>query len=166
MQLNFSPIPPTDLDQVINMFQAAAKKINRLQVDHWQYWNDPPEDKIQWVKEGLANAEYNYVKNKEGVTIGMLRILDQDLMYWGEQDEKAKYVHSLVVKEAYNGQGLGQQILEQVAELARQDQCRYLRLDADSKNPKLCQYYENMGFKQVGSTKQRISTYNLYQKEV
>ena len=166
MQLNFSPIPPTDLDQVINMFQAAAKKISRLQIDHWQYWNDPPSDKIQWVKEGLANREYVYVRNKESDTVGMLRILDQDLMYWGEQDEKAKYVHSLVVKEDYNGQGLGQQILEQVADLARQDHCRYLRLDADSKNPKLCQYYESMGFKRVGSTTQRISTYNLYQKEV
>ena len=166
MPLNFSPIAPTDLDQVIAMFQAAAKKINRLQIDHWQYWKDPPSDKIQWVKEGLANQEYHYVRNESGDIIGMLRILDEDFMYWGKQQEKAKYVHSLVVKEAYNGQGLGQQILEQVADLARQDRCRYLRLDADSKNPKLCQYYESMGFKQVGSTRQRISTYNLYQKEV
>jgi GNAT superfamily N-acetyltransferase len=166
MLLNFSPIPPTDLDEVINMFQAAAKKISRLQIDHWQYWKNPPSDKVQWVKEGLANQEYHYVKNNEGDTVGMLRILDEDLMYWGAQQEKAKYVHSLVVKEAYNGQDLGQQILKQVADLARLDQCRYLRLDADSKNPKLCQYYENMGFKQVGSTTQRISTYNLYQKEV
>jgi len=166
MLLNFSLIPPTDLDQVVEMFQTAAKKINKMNIDHWQYWKDPPADKIQWVKEGLANQEYHYVRNEAGDIVGMLRILDQDLMYWGAQQEKAKYVHSLVVKEAYNGQGLGQQVLKQVAEQAKVAGCSYLRLDADSKNPKLCQYYENMGFKRVGSTTQRISTYNLYQKEV
>lgn len=166
MHLTFTPITKADLDEVIKMFQAAAEKINRMHIDHWQYWNHPPSEKIKWVKEGIANNEYFFIQNEEEELIGMVRILDEDLMYWGEQSEKAKYIHSLVVKEKFNGQGLGVQILETVAKQAQKQGCNYLRLDADSKNPKLCNYYEKQGFKQVGAKKLAISTYNLYQKKL
>ncbi|MBZ9652831.1 GNAT family N-acetyltransferase [Psychroflexus montanilacus] len=164
MQITFTPIQPKELDQVIHMFQAAADKISRMNIDHWQYWKNPPSEKIEWVKEGLANGEYFLVKNEAGDTLGMLRILDKDLMYWGEQEEKAKYIHSLVVQEKFNGKGLGVKIIEKVAEEAKKQDCKYLRLDADSKNPNLCRYYEKQGFEQVGAKTLSISTYNLYQK--
>ena len=166
MHLTFKPITKEDQEEVIHMFQAAADKISRMQIDHWQYWKNPPSEKIEWVKEGLANGEYFFVQNADQEIIGMLRILDEDLMYWGEQEEKAKYIHSLVVKEKFNGKGIGAQIIEKVATEAKENHCKYLRLDADAKNPKLCSYYEKQGFKQVGATKLTISTYNLYQKEL
>lgn len=166
MQLAFQPIQPKDQEEVINMFQAAADKINRMNIDHWQYWKNPPSEKIKWVEEGIENNEYFFVQNADQEIIGMLRILDEDLMYWGEQVEKAKYVHSLVVKEEFNGQGLGKEILQQIAQQAKAEDCKYLRLDADSKNPKLCFYYEKQGFQKVGTKELPISVYNLYQKEL
>lgn len=166
MHITFSPIQLKDLDQVIDMFQAAADKINRMNIDHWQYWNDPPSEKIKWVKEGIANTEYFFIQNEDNEVIGMVRILDEDLMYWGEQVQKAKYIHSLVVKEKFNGKDIGVQILEKVAKQAQKEACKYLRLDADSKNPKLCKYYEKQGFQKVGTKKLPISTYNLYEKAI
>ncbi|MFD0931835.1 GNAT family N-acetyltransferase [Psychroflexus salinarum] len=166
MQLTFTPITKKDQEEVIHMFQAAADKINRMNIDHWQYWKNPPSEKIKWVEEGIENNEYFFVQNADQEIIGMLRILDEDLTYWGEQNEKAKYIHSLVVKEKFNGKGFGAQILEKVGKQAKKENCKYLRLDADSKNPKLCNYYEKQGFKQVGAKKLTISTYNLYQKEL
>lgn len=166
MQLTFKSITRKDQHEVINMFQAAADKINRMNIDHWQYWNNPPSEKIKWVREGIANNEYFFVQNSEKETLGMVRILDEDLMYWGEQSEKAKYIHSLVVKEKFNGKGIGIEILNSVAKDAKNQDCKYLRLDADSTNPKLCNYYEKQGFKKVGTKKLTISTYNLYQKKL
>ncbi|SDH04123.1 GNAT family N-acetyltransferase [Psychroflexus sediminis] len=164
MQLTFTPIHKEDLEDVISMFQAAADKISRMNIDHWQYWKNPPLEKINWVKEGIENKEYFFVQNADEEVLGMVRILDEDLLYWGKQDEKARYIHSLLVKEEYNGKGLGIQILNTIAEEAKAQDCKYLRLDADSTNPKLCRYYEKQGFQKVGIKKLPISTYNLYEK--
>ena len=88
--------------------------------------------------------------------------------YWHNppQSEKAKYVHSLVVEDAYHGQGLGAKILEAVAAQAKAQGCRYLRLDADFRNPRLCAYYVALGFDHVGLKELTISSYNLYRREL
>ena len=166
MEIRFKRIEESDKNEVINLFKAAADKINRMNIDHWQYWNNPPSEKIKWVEDGIQNKEYFFVENSHQDRLGMVRILDEDLMYWGVQSEKAKYIHSLVVKEEYNGRGIGKMILEKVAKDAKENNCKYLRLDTDSTNPKLCKYYENLGFKQVGAKKLTISNYNLYQKVI
>lgn len=166
MNLLFKTVSKSEQPQVIALFKAAADKIHRMGVDHWQYWKNPPVEKLKWVEDGINKEEYFFVENPQGETIGMLRLLDEDLMYWGEQTSKAKYVHSLVVIEKYNGKGIGAHILNHVEKQAQNEGCRYLRLDADSKNPKLCHYYEGLGFKKVGAKQLSISTYNLYEKEL
>lgn len=166
MQFTFRQIFPTDQPEVMAVFKRAAEKIHKKNVDHWQYWHNPPQEKLDWLEEGLRNKEYFFIENETGTRIGMVRILDEDQLYWGEQTEKAKYVHSLVVEDAYNGQGLGAKILEAIATQAKAQGCRYLRLDADARNPRLCRYYEALGFEHVGQKKLTISSYNLYQREL
>ena len=166
MKLIFKSINKKDQNEVLKLFQESAEKINRMNIDHWQYWKNPSLEKIKWVEEGIENNEYFFVQNTQQETIGMVRILEQDLMYWGEQSQKAKYIHSLVVKEKYNGNGIGALILYKIANDAKEKHCKYLRLDADSKNPKLCKYYEKQGFKKVGIKKLPLSVYTLYQKKL
>ncbi|NQX92641.1 MAG: GNAT family N-acetyltransferase [Flavobacteriales bacterium] len=166
MKLFFIPIRENHLDNVLLLFKETAEKINRKKVDHWQYWLNPPEEKINWVKQGIQNEEFFFIKGAQNEDIGMVRILDEDILYWGHQPDASKYVHSLVIREEFNGKGLGRKVLEEIEHLARLDHCTYLRLDSDSKNPKLCIYYESLGFKKVGVSKQSLSEYNLYQKEV
>jgi ribosomal protein S18 acetylase RimI-like enzyme len=166
MKLIFKSINKEDQNEVLKLFQESAEKINRMNIDHWQYWKNPSLEKIKWVEEGIENNEYFFVQNTQQETIGMVRILEQDLMYWGEQSQKAKYIHSLVVKEKHNGNGIGALILYKIANDAKEKHCKYLRLDADSKNPKLCKYYEKQGFKKVGIKKLPLSVYTLYQKKL
>ena len=166
MKLIFKSINKEDQSEVLKLFQESAEKINRMNIDHWQYWKNPSLEKIKWVEEGIENNEYFFVQNTQQETIGMVRILEQDLMYWGEQSQKAKYIHSLVVKEKYNVNGIGALILYKIANDAKEKHCKYLRLDADSKNPKLCKYYEKQGFKKVGIKKLPLSVYTLYQKKL
>ncbi len=166
MKLNLKQITIDDLPFVVEQFKEAAKKIAKLEIDHWQYWVDPPKEKVDWVIEGLEGLEFYYVQKEDGEQIGMLRIMDEDLIYWGPQADKARYVHSLAIKEKFNGKGLGKVVLDMVAKEAGREGCKYLRLDCDSKNSRLCNYYLGLGFEQVGQVKLEISTYNLYQKEV
>ena len=142
MKLIFKSINKEDQNEVLKLFKESAEKINRMNIDHWQYWKNPSLEKIKWVEEGIENNEYFFVQNTYQETLGMVRILEQDLMYWGEQSQKAKYIHSLVVKEKYNGNGIGALVLYKIANDAKEKHYKYLRLDADSKNLKLCKYYE------------------------
>ena len=166
MNIVLKQIEDDDMNTVLNLFKEADKKKKKKNIDHWQYWKNPPIEKVKWVEEGILNKEFFFVNGPDGQRIGMVRILEEDLMYWGQNDDKSKYVHSLVVIEEFAGKGMGEMILLKIENEARKNGYKYLRLDSDSKNPKLCNYYEKQGFNKVGTKVLPISTYNLYQKEI
>ncbi|WP_282081072.1 GNAT family N-acetyltransferase [Aquimarina algiphila] len=166
MNIKFSQIEITEKEIVLDLFKEAAMKIAKMNIDHWQYWKNPPLERIEWLEEGIRNKEFYFIKNTDSTTIGMVRILKEDLLYWGKQKEKSLYIHSLVVKDKYGGKGVGKSILEQIKNEAKKSNCKYLRLDADSNNSKLCSYYEKQGFDKVGVKELPLSTNNLYQKEL
>lgn len=169
MEIHFVLIRSEDLEQVLTVFKTTAEKIAKKGIDHWQYWKNPPQEKVAWVKEGIAQGEFFFIKNANGNLLGMVRILNEDTLYWGEKGqshENARYVHSLVVREKYNGNGWGRKILQKIQENTKGKGYRYLRLDCDASNPKLPLYYESLGFKKVGQSRLKLGTYNLYQKEL
>ena len=166
MNITFQKIQIQDLNLVLELFKTAAEKIAKKNVDHWQYWKNPPEEKIRWVKNGIENDEFYFINDLNNYNIGMVRILSEDELYWGKQNIKAKYVHSLVIKEEFNGKGIGKIVLDEVEKNAKENGCVYLRLDAVAKNTKLCEYYENLGFIKVGIKEMPQSINNLYQKKI
>ena len=166
MFIEFCQIEINNKDVVLSLFKEAAIKIAKMNIDHWQYWKNPPLEKIKWVEEGIENKEFYFIKNTDNETIGMVRILEEDLLYWGKQEDKSLYIHSLVVREQFNKKGVGKIILNKVESLAQQKQYKYLRLDAVSTNTKLCKYYEKQGFNKVGTKELKDTVNNLYQREV
>jgi len=166
MNIIFNQIKTNEKEIVLKLFKETAEKINKMNIDHWQYWKNPPVEKIKWVEEGIENNEFFFIETSSNKNLGMVRILNEDILYWGKQACKAKYIHSLVVKEKYNGKGLGTKIIKEIENKAKEDNCIYLRLDADAKNQKLCNYYEKIGFKKVGTKKLTLSINNLYQKDL
>jgi ribosomal protein S18 acetylase RimI-like enzyme len=120
-----------------------------MNIDHWQYWKNPPLEKVKWIEVGLRNKEFYFIKNTDASIIGMVRVLKEDLLYWGKQEENSLYIHSLVVKDNSGNKGIGKVILEQIKNDAKNKGYKYIRLDADSKNPKLCYYYEKQGLKKL-----------------
>jgi ribosomal protein S18 acetylase RimI-like enzyme len=84
----------------------------------------------------------------------------EDERIWGQQPPNAGYIHRLAVRQDLHGQGLGKTIIDWVlAEVARHNR-QYLRMDCDSANKKLCEYYEGLGFKEAG--KKLIEPYKDY----
>jgi ribosomal protein S18 acetylase RimI-like enzyme len=166
MDITFKQIEHCDKSTVLNLFKKAAEKINKMNIDHWQYWKNPPLEKIKWIEDGIQNNEFFFIELLNGENVGMVRILNEDLLYWGKQDDRAKYIHSLVIKEKYNGQGIGSKVVQKVEHLAKVENCKYIRLDADSKNSKLCAYYERLGLKKVGLADISPSPCILFEKEL
>ena len=88
MNITFEIIEVKDRKIVLELLKKAAEKIEKVNVDHWQYWKNPPKEKIDWVDQGIENKEFFFIQELNGKNIEMVRMLKEDLMYWGKQEKK------------------------------------------------------------------------------
>ncbi|WP_198416752.1 hypothetical protein [Marinilabilia rubra] len=87
MEITFTQIETEDKQTVLKLFKEAAERISKKGIDHWQYWRNPPLEKVKWVQDGIRNNEFFYVKDGKDGLIGMVRILEEDLLYWGKKND-------------------------------------------------------------------------------
>lgn len=166
MTITFKKAKKTDINRAFDLFRQAAETMIEKKIDHWKYWVDPPVEKINWVKEGFKKNEFYFVENENKQLIGMFRLMEEDLLYWGKQEKKAKYIHSLVVLKEFTGHRIGNKIIEKVESLMLRDNLSILRLDCNADNERLCKYYTDLGFEKVGEVQMPLTKCNLYEKEL
>jgi len=166
MNLVFKRVESDQFDQVLNILQLTARNLNHKNIDHWQYWLNPSESRISWLKEGVSQLQYFFAFNDKDQQVGMFRLMDIDELYWGIKDDKARYIHSIVILPEFTGQEWGQKMILQLEKLIKNDDVDYLRLDCNKANPFLCSYYESLGFVKVGEKLMPHSLNNLYEKKL
>jgi ribosomal protein S18 acetylase RimI-like enzyme len=155
-----------EIDKAFELLKSAAKTLAKKGIQQWSYWENPPTEKIEWVKDGFLNNEFFFIENNNEELMGMVRIMKEDIIYWGETNDSAIYVHSLIIHENYAGSKIGSKVLQNIEEDAIRNKVNFFRLDCDSTNLQLCKYYENLGFSKVGLKKLPLTTCNLYQKQL
>ena len=69
--------------------------------------------------------------------------------YWPKAD-LGVYVHDLLVSPARKGQGVGALLLRWVESFAEGRGRKLVRLDCEAANLRLCRYYQDLGYSQVG----------------
>ena len=166
MSIIFKKAKKTEIDTAFDLFRQAAETMIENEIDHWQYWVNPPEEKINWVKDGFKKNEFYFVENDSKQLVGMFRLMEEDLLYWGKQAKRAKYIHSLVVSNEFKGNRIGNKIIEKVESLMLRDNISILRLDCNANNERLCKYYTDLGFEKVGEVEMPLQKCNLYEKEL
>lgn len=88
---------------------------------------------------------------RAGELVGVLKFQLEDRLYWPESVEnEAAYVHKLVVRRSYSGEGVSSMMLEWAAKRAGELGRPYLRLDCEASRRQLCGIYEKFGFRRVG----------------
>jgi RimJ/RimL family protein N-acetyltransferase len=102
----------------------------------------------RWVLDSLSRREV-YVVEQDGMPVGTFSLDWIDERHWGPQGPIAGYVHGICVREGFNGRGLGTFTIEWCANTVSALNRRFLRLDCDAGNTKLCAYYELLGFTRV-----------------
>jgi hypothetical protein len=147
----------------LELLKSAAEWLQSNQVNQWQFWLDPPKEKIDWVEEGFVKNEFFFIESS-GETIGMFRLLREDTLYWGKRTDNARYLHSFVIVKKFAGNNIGKNVLDKIAMDVRKEGVFILRLDCNAANDKLCKYYENQDFKKVGEKQMQHSLNNLYEK--
>lgn len=104
-----------------------------------------------------------YVVEQDGTSVGTFSLDFDDDSHWGPQEPIAGYVHGPCVRKGFNGRGLGSFMLDWCANKVSGMNRRFVRLDCDVQNAKLCAYYESLGFIRVG-LKPDGYVWSLYEK--
>ncbi len=166
MYLGTKQTESNQLNLVLQLLAEAAQFLKNKHINQWAHWLHPPQDKVQWVEEGIENGEFYFVYDEANNLIAMYRLMYEDELYWGKQNQKAVYVHSLVVRRNFSGKGVGSNILNAVAQKAKNENINLFRLDCNAANKDLCNYYEKLGFVKVGEKQMPHSLNNLYEKNL
>jgi ribosomal protein S18 acetylase RimI-like enzyme len=165
MEFSFRQAQKDEIKTALALLRSAAKTLQFKNIDQWSFWLDPTPEKIKWIEDGFANNEFFFIVSNAQV-IGMFRLLDNDLLYWGKRNDSAKYIHSLVIDERFSGNQLGKRVIDKIILDTIHSGVFILRLDCNASNPKLCRYYEKQGFKKVGEVQMPHSLNNLYEMQL
>lgn len=165
MKIIFKKALLSELPDALQFFKLASLSLQQKKVNQWYYWQNPPQDKIDWVQEGFENKEFYFVLDPSENKIAMFRLLETDTLYWEEKglEKNVRYIHSLVVLPSYGGLGVGKEVMLKIIEQLKQEKVEKFRLDCDGSNLGLCKYYEGYGFQKVGEKITKYSVNNLYE---
>lgn len=164
MELHVKTALEGEFELILSLLHEAAAVMKNKGIDQWKIWLAPDDDNLLWVKSGLQNREFYIIKGDNASTIGMYRLSYEDERYWGKQTAPCGYLHSLVVRQPFSGNGIGKKIIAMVEDLLIKQGYNRLRLDCNAANAWLCSYYNSQGFVQVGQKQMPHSLNNLYEK--
>jgi GNAT superfamily N-acetyltransferase len=134
------------------MLVEAARWVDALGVVMWE---EGELDSARIARE--VDAGQFFLAEVDGVAAGAVRFQHVDLQFWPDvPHQDSAFVHRLVVRRAFKGQGISTRLLAWAADHARRLGRRTLRLDCDADRPKVRAIYERFGFRlhsyrQVGS---------------
>ena len=96
------------------------------------FWSPPPP--IEMMRRHAAEKAVYAVQNGGAAvatfTLGLSGWPEQSEAFWTDPDHRAAYLSRLAVRPDRQGQGIGRWCLAEVERLAREQDCRAVRLDA------------------------------------
>jgi GNAT superfamily N-acetyltransferase len=152
MDVQIRPATAGDAPIVEEMLLEAARWVDALGVIMWE---EGELDSARIARE--IDAQQFFIADADGVPAGAIRFQLVDLLFWPDLPQHdSAFVHRLVVRRAFKGQGISTALLDWSVTRARSLGKRFLRLDCDAQRAKLSALYERSGFRlhsyrQVGS---------------
>ncbi len=109
------------------------------------------------------NAGTMFVYEENGNIVGSI-IVDQiqpmeyaDIPWKGNfSKEEVMVIHLLMVRPSMSGKGIASSLIRYAVELARNDQCKSLRLDTGSQNIPAVSLYKKSGFEIVANAPKKV----------
>lgn len=138
------PAALDDVEVVLALLAEAAEWTASIGFANW-----PARFPRAVVTHGIAEREL-YVVHERDAIVATVALQWSDVMFWGEREADAGYVHRLTVRRDRAGTGLGATILDWAAQQVRAADRDWLRLDVPADNLPLCGYYERLGFEYRG----------------
>lgn len=156
-----------DYKAVMTILREATDWLSARGNPQWRHWHMPVGERI--LHERLEHHEV-YLFRRDNSPIGTLTIQWSDPEVWGERgiDGLAGYVHGMAIARSTGGMRVGERMLEWALGAIAARGRRFARLDAIASNLPLCRYYEQRGFRPLGTASLLRGSYTarLFEREV
>jgi GNAT superfamily N-acetyltransferase len=139
-----------DKQAVLAIVRDAALWLRAKGIDQWQgTLKDGFETRVE-QHIGTGNI---FLARLERDPVATVRIEWEDPVFWGPRgdDGLAGYVHGLAIARKWTGRRVGEDVLSWARQLI-EARGKAVRLDCVADNPRLCQYYEALGFSYQGDS--------------
>ncbi|MDQ0112369.1 GNAT family N-acetyltransferase [Paenibacillus harenae] len=153
---------PEDAAIILDLWQTSARWLLANGIKQWR----PEHFHLEKVFKFMNDGSNMYLAEMNGVAVGTYVITWADPNIWQELDSKdAGYIHKFAVNRDYKGAGIGSYLIRCAEEQIRQSGRSLVRLDCMAANPRLNQYYLDLGFSYVRSIDGEGWSANLYEKK-
>lgn len=138
--IDIRPAQLEDVDPVLALLAEAAAWTTAMGFPNW-----PERFPSAVATKAVANGEL-FVAEADGAIVATLNLQWSDVVFWGEREPDAGYVHRLAVRRDHAGARLGATLLDWASQQVAAGGRLCLRVDATADNLPLCSYYEHLGF--------------------
>lgn len=128
----------------------------------WNINYYPKKYNQDYFKNQMQKNKLFVVKNEDEIC-GVMLLKEKDSDYWND-NELSYYIHHLAT--SIHSSGVGTLLIDYAKEQCRKDEKKYLRLDCYRNSKFLNDYYQKLGFKNVGSGEFENYSYNLWEMRI
>jgi GNAT superfamily N-acetyltransferase len=150
-----------DGDIVAELLDEATVWVGELGFEQWPL--PFPRDELA---EAIDRGEVYVVEGEDDEPVATLVLLQDDPQYWGDRPQDAFYLHKFAVRRDRAGRGIGAAVVEWANAEAAEAGREFLRLDCLCDNPRIRDYYEDLGFEHRGDLVLNGRNMSLYERPV
>jgi ribosomal protein S18 acetylase RimI-like enzyme len=139
--IDLRPAARSDVPAVVELLAGASAWLRSLGIDQW-----PLRFSDSFISATVGRGQL-YVAVEGAEVVGTITLQWSDPTFWGNRSD-AGFFHRLAVKRSHAG--LGRSLIDWADVQSEQHGRPYLCLDAVASNRRLRDYYEALGFEEVG----------------
>lgn len=134
--------------------------ITEHDIDDWlqltlELWPDYNPDEMRSITKEIAKSPKEtafLVRNEQGSAVGFMNLSLRYDYVPGATQKPVAYIEGIYVRTAYQGQGIGRQLIQQAEQWAQQQGCRELASDVLIDNTSSAEFHNKVGFEEVERT--------------
>src|SRR5690606_4776769 len=141
----------SDIDSILKLTKACTVFMVHNNIFQW---NALYPNRTTFEADVLKNELF--ILEKNSTLIGCIvasAFMDVEYQHikWLAPSDKNIYIHRLAIHPEFQGQGYAQQLMDFTEALALKNNCNSVRLDTFSQNQRNQKFYEQRGYKRLGS---------------
>ena len=165
-ELRFQKAQPSDLREVVQLFEGAIENMNR---NHILQWDEIyPNEEV--LREDIEKEQMylGRIDNKIASVYVLSGEYDDEYNHadWRYPEASFVILHRLCVHPAFQNRGVARRTMERIEESVRKSGVETIRLDAFSENPYALRLYKGLGYHKTGTANWRKGLFYLYEKNL